>query len=197
MSVNPNHVTCAICERTFNRRSRLDAHIAKRAEIITCDKCPELFCYEYQLTQHKQTAHVTGGSGVQLQHDSTLDTPILPDSGHPQTTAYQEAINDNYTKICNRTINTTTKKTINKQLTPNFTYGDLKRLLMEIRRGESSAFKINIGFVLMLFDTVNEVYRYFYVSSNNLLFNRAFTISTNNDMTDFFNKIVSLDLTTT
>ena len=39
------------------------------------------------------------------------------------------------------------------------------------------------------------MYRYFYVSSNQLLFNRAYTISTNGDMTDFFNKIISLDLT--
>ena len=68
---------------------------------------------------------------------------------------------------------------------------------MGIRRAESNAFKINIVFGSMLFDMVNEVYRYFYVSSNHLLFDRAFTISTNRDMTDCFNKIVSLDLANT
>ena len=64
-----------------------------------------------------------------------------------------------------------------------------------MRRNEHSAFKINIGFGSMLYDTVNKIYRYYYISSNHCLFNRAYTISTNNDMTDLFDKILSLNLT--
>ena len=69
-----------------------------------------------------------------------------------------------------------TWKNINKQLEPGFTYGDLKSLLEEIRSDESNAFKVNFSFGSMLYDIVNDVYRYFYVSSNHLLFDRAFTI---------------------
>ena len=53
---------------------------------------------------------------------------------------------------------------------------------------------MNIGFATMLYDTVNKVYRYYYISTNHLLFDRAFTVSTNQDMTTFSNKIVSLDI---
>ena len=47
------------------------------------------------------------------------------------------------------------------------------------------------------YDTVNQKYRYYYTSSNHLLFDRAFTVSTNHDMLDFFDKILSLDLINT
>ena len=46
----------------------------------------------------------------------------------------------------------------------------------------------------MLYDPINKVYRYYFVSNNHYLYDRAFTISTNRDMTDFFNKILELDL---
>ena len=51
-----------------------------------------------------------------------------------------------------------------------------------------------IGFGSTLYDTVNKVYRYYYISTNYYLFDRAYTISTNHDMTDFFDRIFSLNL---
>ena len=84
--------------------------------------------------------------------------------------------------------------TINTQLPTNYTYGDLKTMLDEVRGNEHGAFKINIGFGSMLYDTVNNIYRYYYISSNHYLFDRAYTISIN-DMTDFFDRILSLNLT--
>ena len=59
---------------------------------------------------------------------------------------------------------------------------------------EGNAFKINIGFGFILYHTVNQVFRYYYVSTNHFLFDRAFTISNHTDMTALFNKISSLDL---
>ena len=82
-------------------------------------------------------------------------------------------------------------KKINKRLHLNFTYGDLKQLLDEVRRDEHGVFKINIGFGSMLYDTVNQTYRYFYVSTNHYLFHRAYTISNNTDMKEFFKEIIS------
>ena len=62
----------------------------------------------------------------------------------------------------------------------------LKSLLEEAKSNETSALKINIRFGSILYDTINQVYRYYYVSSNHLLFGKAFTISTNRDTTSFF-----------
>ena len=84
--------------------------------------------------------------------------------------------------------------TINVQIQPDFTYGDLKTLLDKVRCDEHGVFKINVGFGSMLYDTVNKIYRYYYVSSNHYLFDRAYMISSNSDMTAFLHKILSLDL---
>ena len=85
-------------------------------------------------------------------------------------------------------------KKINRQLSSNFTYGDLKRMLDEVKSDEVGAFKINLGFGSMLYDTIDKIYRYYYVSTNHYLFDRAYTISTNRDITAFFNKILAIDL---
>ena len=58
-------------------------------------------------------------------------------------------------------------------------------MLGDIFSKQNSAFKVNIGFATMLYDTANKVYRYYYNSTNHLLFDRAFTVSTNQDMTTF------------
>ena len=87
-----------------------------------------------------------------------------------------------------------TWKDINKQLDKGVTHRDLKSLLEEVSSDESSAFKVNIGFGSIIYETVNEIYRYFYVFSNHLLLDKAFTISTNRHMADFIEAIISLDL---
>ena len=163
----PPSVTCLRCNQIFDRQSRLNTQVTN-ATNESCDRCGEAFCIRSLLEQHRRTIHSGDGAGSDITNN--IDTPILSDTGHTQTSSYQEMVDDNYSKICNRTTNTKTKKVINEQLTPAFTYGDLKHLLMGIRRAEANTFKINIGFGSMLFDMVNEVYRYFYVSSNHLLF---------------------------
>ena len=46
----------------------------------------------------------------------------------------------------------------------------------------------------MLYHAVDRVFRYFYVSNNHFLFDKAVTISSHTDINDFFNRIASLDL---
>ena len=123
-----------------------------------------------------------------------LDGPIYPDTGHDRTSEYQDVIKDHYNTIRSQTTCEKDWKKVNKELLSNFTYSNLKELLNGVRRNERGAFKINIGFGSMLYDTVYKVYRYYYVSHNHYLFDRAYTISTNHDMTVFLNKILSLDL---
>ena len=148
------------------------------------------------MEQHKLREHVgsgTGGGRTPLQND--LDLPILSPTGYHVTDEYKAAIDEHHSTIRSKTSTGSEWKNVNVQIPPTFSYRDLNVLLDEIRNEEHGAFKINIGFGSMLYNTVNQVYRYFYISNNHYLFDRAFTISTNRDMTTFFNKILSLQLT--
>lgn len=194
----PVSVQCQTCNQTFNRSSRLAKHQAS-ASPTSCEICGVVFCHESRKQQHILRQHTgtgVGGDGSSRTPITIdMDSPILPPTGYQQTPEYQNAIDEHYSVIRSQTNTSTEWKIINRQIPPSFSYGDLKVLLDEVRNSEHGAFKVNIGFGSMLYDTVNQVYRYFYISSNHYLFDRAFTISSNHDMTAFFNKIVSLQLT--
>ena len=182
-------VTCPTCERVFDRQSRLDKHQQGSQAGNSCNECEKIFCYPAHLHQHILTQH-TGNS----INTNTLDNVIYPQTGYEHTNEYKNKLTEHMTVIRTKTTNGRDWKTINLQITPDFTYRDLKTLLNKVRRDEHGVFKINVGFGSMLYDTVNKIYRYYYVSSNHFLFDRAYMISSNSDMTDFFNKILSLDL---
>ena len=59
---------------------------------------------------------------------------------------------------------------------------------------EVSAFKINLGFGVILYNTVHQIYKYFYVSNNSYLFEKSITISNRTDMEKFFEKIKDLNI---
>ena len=151
------------------------------------------------MEQHKLRVHTGRGLNqrpLTIPTDTVdLDTPILPPTGHYETDEYRSALDEHADTIRSQTTNGSEGKKVNVEIPPTYSYRELKALLDEVRREEHGAFKINLGFASMLFDTVNQVYRYFYVSHNHYLFDRAFTISTNRDMTTFFDKILSLQLT--
>ena len=188
-------VTCTTCQQTFARTSRLRNHQLSAAP-TSCEICNAVFCHESRKQQHMLREHVgsgTGGGGTPLQND--LDLPILSSTGYHETDEYKAAIDEHHSTIRSQTNTGSEWRNVNVEIPPTFSYRDLKVLLDEVRNEEHGAFKIIIGFGSMLYDTVNQVYRYFYVSNNHYLFDRAFTISTNRDMTTFFNKILSLQLT--
>ena len=83
---------------------------------------------------------------------------------------------------------------MNKALTPEFTYRDLRNLLYDIYANEKSVYKTNMGFGFMLYHTIEKKFKYFYVSSNNLLFEKAFQVSNKKDVSNLFQHIVDLDL---
>ena len=116
--------------------------------------------------------------------------PSVPDSNGQE----KKKIEEHREAIRTNTINKKRWKKVNKELSPTFTYGDLKEMLNDIMRKETGAFRINLGFASMLYHTIDKIYRYFYISSNQYLFDKAYTISNHKDMRDFFNKIMSLDI---
>ena len=87
-------------------------------------------------------------------------------------------------------------KIINRQIDSIFTYGDLEKLFIDIYSEQQNAFKVNFGFGFILYDTINEQFKYFYNSSNNMLFEHAITIADRQDLAKFLKKIINLDLAT-
>ena len=83
---------------------------------------------------------------------------------------------------------------LNKQITEVFTYQDLQSLIYETATDRGTAFKINLGFGLMLYHLDNQEFKYFYVSSNNLLFDVAYTISKRSNVNALMKKIIDLDV---
>ena len=83
---------------------------------------------------------------------------------------------------------------MNKEITPAFTYDDLRNLINETAMGRGTAFKVNLGFGFMLYDIVNQEFKYYYVSGNTLLFDVAFLVSKRADINALVEHIIDLDL---
>ena len=79
-------------------------------------------------------------------------------------------LQDKINEIQDRHKKTQQFQVINKRIDSSFTYQDLNDLLMEIYKSQGKAFKINFG---ILYHTVSGVYKYHYVSNNNLIFDKA------------------------
>ena len=200
VEINPGpDWNCNWCSQQFgNHRTRLENH-QQKATRVSCNVCNENFCFKSRLQQHQRTEGHGLPTVKQTQRrlrsvtNKELTEKICPDTGYSDMAEYQECLDTNYDKIRTFTKMDSNMKVVNQQIPPTFTYGDLKSLLADVRSDEQHVFKINLGFGLILYHTITKTYRYFYVSSNHLLFDKAYTISTTYDMRDFYEKIVTLD----
>ena len=166
----------------------------KNADPKVCDSCNTTFCHMSELEHHKRTEHA--GQGITTKMDDTeLDRPICPRTGFEEEEGYKEEIKNNWGVIRDSRSEMKYYMNINKELTPDFTYRDLKKMLDEIYAEKTTAFKINMGFGFMLDHVVTKEFRYFYPSSNNLLFDRMVTVSKKMDITTLLKRILDLDLT--
>ena len=203
---------CLKCNRTFNRVQRLQAHQRKpicgtkcvrckhkfrtRAQlmqhlksIVDCDHCDEKFCSDFDLNQHLQSVH--SGAGVQ----DDLSRPIFSSSAFEQEDGYKQIVasHSRYIKDAVQDKNVV-YQVVNKELSSSFTYKDLEELIRSRGFKSGRVFKLNLGFGCILRNLISEEYRYYYVSNNNLLFHRAFTISKYNDLAEFMKKLVEMDI---
>ena len=84
---------------------------------------------------------------------------------------------------------------MNKEIDPDFTYGDLYKLLLaQLEQQDGHAFKVNLGFGFVLFHIHTGEYRYYYNSTNNMLFERAVTVNEISDIRALIQRIIDLDL---
>ena len=190
----PTSVKCQTCHQLFNRASRLANHQAS-ASPSPCDICGVVYCHESRKQQHILREHSGYGINTTTSPESIdLNVPILGNTSYQDREGYRNMCDEHGSSIRTHTMEGRYWKKFNKEIPAGFTYGDLKRMLEDIQTNEVGAFKINLGFGSILYVTVGQIFRYFYVSHNHYLYDRAFTISNHTDMMNFFNKIVSLDI---
>ena len=183
--------TCNNCNTEFNQRRDLLRHEKNRKD-ITCDHCFHTFCTTEHFQQHlrsirESTVHNT---------DVDMNRRINPHSGYEQEEGYQAIVKEKASEISDRETIKKHYKIINVEIDSAFTYFDLEKLFSDIYHRQENAFKINLGFGFILYNTVEEKFKYFYNSSNNLLFEHAITIANLKDLSNFYKKVVNLDLAT-
>ena len=187
---------CARCGQGFQTEERLNNHGAS-AQSLSCEQCGRQFCHDSRLRQHVATVH--NGRGASMpptgpSQPANLNEPLVGYTSYQDRPEYEEVLARHRSVIRSQEFQGGLWKRVNRQIRPEFSYGDLKALLNGIMNRAVSAFKINIGFGVILYNIVHQDYRYYYVSTNQLLFDRAFTISKRLDVLKFFDKIKDLNL---
>ena len=181
---------CKDCGSSFHKFSNLIRH-QKNRKIITCDHCKENFCNEEHFQKHVRS--------IESRVDNTiadLNQRIYPDSGYEDEDGYREILNQKHNEIKDWQKKHLHYEVINKQIEPWYNYWELYFSLYDLYLTRKSAFKINLGFGFILYDTVNKKYKYHYVSTNNLLFEKAVMITNADDLSKFMRRVISLDLAT-
>ena len=107
------------------------------------------------------TSHLGGGIPAR---PADLDEPIVGQTPYQNLAEYEEILVEHHDVIKSGEVNRTLWKRINRQIEPGFSYSDLKSLLEEVMSTEVSVFKINLGFGVVLYNTVQQIYKYYYVS---------------------------------
>lgn len=194
---------CQTCDKKFDRIAHLARH-NKKARICTCTTCHKRFCGKDAYEQHKRTSHPpqTGRGSSSIEEDDwvkKLQEPIFLSAVQEATEEYIEAKRPHLNKISDWTesIENVYQKS-NKEIPLTFTYENLRDLIAEqVYQQGGNAVKINLGFGSMLFNIITHEYRYYYVDSNSLLFDTAFTISKRIDIDRLMKKIYNLDLANT
>ena len=190
IEIGCNRTICNTCKKNFRDIRSLERH-QKKSTPIVCDHCDVTFCNTNDYEKHQRSIPTP------LSHDPgySLDTPVCPKTGYEDTEGYKEQIEEHCDEIRDKVQRRDgLYMKINKALTPEFTYRDLRKILYDIYANEKSVYKTNMGFGFMLYHTIEKEFKYFYVSSNSLLFDRAFQVSKKNDVSKLFQHIVELDL---
>ena len=139
-----------------------------------------------------------GGVGDDEDEDleESLEELVCPPTGHEVTDEYGQVLQRHGMAIEDNEVIKELYKTINRQITPFFTYQNPREMILrEIEESvNGQAFKINLRFGFILYHKITGDYRYYFPSSNSLLFDRAMTITCVGDIDRVMKKILDLDL---
>ena len=191
-----NPLQCSTCLKEFSTRKRLEDH--KNNPIPQdCDFCEKKFGHQADYHKHKIIEH-SGGSdsnSVDEEYESILKQKIFAaNSELDNDKEYQSIVQINKHNIIDKVLDRKVYMTINKELTANFTYQDLKDLIVQALDKHKKVMKFNIGFGIVLKNVLTSEYRYYYVSTNHMLFNRAKTISALSDVKDIIKEIYNMNI---
>ena len=181
---------CTNCGNRFRQARDLRRHQERRKH-LECSHCDKTFCSNDHFQKHLRSIYNSVGGGA-----IDYDTPVNEHSGYEQDEDYQTILRQKIDKIRNYEKIRGQYKLINRQIDSSFTYRDLQKLLSFIYDRQGNAFKLNIGFGFILYNVVEDKYKYYYCSQNNMLFEKAVTITTREDLTSFLKRIADLDLAT-
>ena len=177
---------CPGCPSTYELKHDLDSH--RRRDREFCAECNQWVC---RLGVHTRSVHtnprVVDDVDQQLVQPKT---PFRDDVGF--YTAYLAKLGEisDYKHIWKFS------QTWNKSIDDTFTYRNLTLWLWEIYQSNRGAFKINMGIGFLLYNPVEKIYRYHYVSENSLLFDRSVVIDSVKSLKAFIERVRGLDLAT-
>ena len=189
-----NSNQCYNCKKQFrgtNRWRDLARHLKSAVErYCKHPGCERRFCNENDLQCHIRTEHpITSDAPAQ-----SLDSEVCPETGHSSQQGYRDVVERHLSEIITKARHYSTYHRLNYQIEPSFTYADMQEKMYSARKLAGGSFKFNIGFGVILYHGVENEYRYFYSSTNSLLFERALLISNNDELEAVIKRIIDLDL---
>ena len=208
---------CIKCSKIYKSKQQLNYHQQRNCRIIKCTDCNTIFPRQRELEKHKKKRKKTWCEDCQImtcnhmqwnQHINShqkvpefmkvhdLNQIVYPRTGYENYPGFQKLLKEKASDINNKETSSLYKKVINKKIDYTFTYNELYKELIEIYEYQTNAFKVNLGFGFILFNINSNTFKYFYCSTNNLLFQHAVIISNFKELTNFMNKIINLDLPT-
>ena len=179
---------CKDCKSVFHQVRDLERHQRSKKKIV-CTCCQKTFCSNEHHQQHLRTVSKDESKTVDLKQQ------IHPATQYESLDGFQELVAEKDNDIRTRTTTSEFKDTYNLKIDSNYTYQDLRDKILEIYKSQQN-FKMNLAFGFILYQIVTDQFKYYYVSSNNFLFDRAITISSIEDLNNFMKKVVNLDLAT-
>ena len=178
---------CEKCDVCFDRLARLKKHQGNSKK---CSHCAGTFCNEDILQRHLRTITTPA------QEIEDIHQKIQPKTLFNSDAGLQAVLLGKLSEVSDWEKEGKNYKIINKAINHNFTYDDLFKWLKRIYENHSSGFKLAIGFGFILYHHIQKKYKYYYVSENNMLFDRAYTIDSKKDLDSFMKRIVAVDLPT-
>ena len=191
-----NPLQCSTCSKEFSTRKRLEDH-KKNPIPQDCDLCEQKFCNQADYNKHKIIEH-SGGSdsnSVDKEYESILKQKIFAaNSELDNDKEYQNIVQINKRNIEDKVVDRKMYMTVNKELTADSTYNDLKDLIVQAVEKHKNVMKFNIGFGIVLKNVLTSEYRYYYVSTNHMLFKTAKTMSTFSTIKDIIKEIYDVNI---
>ena len=162
-----------------------------------CDLCEKKFCTPADYKTHWIVEHRGGyiEEEEDLEYKNILKQVISPPTGFEGEDGYKEMVAKHEDMIGDKVVDRKNAlMTVNKQIDVSFTYNDLYGLIKKALKKHGKACRFNIGFGFILKHKLTDEYRYYYVSTNHLLFDKATTISKMVDIKDILKTIHGMDI---